>query len=252
MHHCCVNYKLVIVLLPLKTGPFYDVLLLGGSYAGLSAALALGRARCSVLVLDAQRPRNRPTPTTCCCTMARPWPPWPPAPASNVAAYLTVALVAAEATTATQLPTGTFEVATSAPSTFAARRWLATGLRDELPPIPGRAECWGKSVIHCPFCHGYEVADQPAGLLLNGELVGHQATMLRNWTPELTAFTHGPATFGAAVRQQLAAQQVRLEETPVAELLHTHGQLRALRLADGRYLPGPCSASSLSLAPNPF
>ncbi|RZK16606.1 MAG: NAD(P)/FAD-dependent oxidoreductase, partial [Hymenobacter sp.] len=60
--------------------------------------------------------------------------------------------------------------------------------------------CWGKSVIHCPYCHGYEVADQPTGFLLNGDLVGHHATLLRNWTRDLTAFTNGPATFGDAVR----------------------------------------------------
>lgn len=80
--------------------------------------------------------------------------------------------------------------------------WLR-GLRNQLPAIPGLAACRGKSVIHYPFCHGYEVADQPTGFLLNGELVSHQATLLSNWTRELTTFTNGPATFSEAVRQQL-------------------------------------------------
>ncbi|MGI4741006.1 MAG: NAD(P)/FAD-dependent oxidoreductase [Janthinobacterium lividum] len=219
-----------------------EVLIVGGSYAGLSAAMALGRARRSVLVLDAQRPRNRFTPHAHNLLLHD-----GDAPADlaararqQVAAYPTVQLLAAEATTATQLPDGSFAVATAAHGTFTASKLLlATGLRDELLPIPGLAECWGKSVIHCPFCHGYEVADQPTGFLLNGELVGHQATMLRNWTHELTAFTNGPATFNDAVRQQLVAQGVGLEETPIAELLHHAGQLTGLRLADGRHLPLP-------------
>ncbi|RYY21612.1 MAG: NAD(P)/FAD-dependent oxidoreductase, partial [Cytophagaceae bacterium] len=85
----------------------------------------------------------------------------------------------AEAATAAQLPGGAFGVTTTAQEAFrASHLLLATGLRDELPPIPGLAACWGKSVIHCPYCHGYEVADQPTGFLLNGDLVGHHATLL--------------------------------------------------------------------------
>ena len=234
----------------MKTAPVYEVLIIGGSYAGLSAAMALGRARRSVLVLDAQRPRNRTTPhahnlllhdgdaPADLATRAR----------QQVAAYPTITILVAEATAATQLPSGAFEVATSTHGTFTAGRLLlATGLRDELPPIPGLAACWGKSVIHCPFCHGYEVADQPTGCLLNGELVSHQATMLRNWTRELTIFTNGPATFGEAVHQQLAAQGVGLEETPVAEVLHENGQLTGLRLADGRHWPLPVLYASSGL-----
>jgi thioredoxin reductase len=221
--------------------PSFDVLIIGGSYAGLSAAMALGRARRSVLVLDAQRPRNRFTPHAHNLLLHDGAAPAELAARARqqVAAYATVQVLLAEATTATQLPDGAFEVATPQGAFRARRVLLATGLRDELLPIPGLAECWGKSVIHCPFCHGYEVADQPTGFLLNGDLVGHQATMLRNWTRELTAFTNGPATFSDEVRQQLAAQEITLEETPIAELLHTDGQLTSLRLADGRHLPLP-------------
>lgn len=225
----------------MKATPSYEVLIIGGSYAGLSAAMALGRARRSVLVLDAQKPRNRFTPHAHNLLLHD-----GDAPADlaararqQVAAYPTIALLTAEATAATKLPDGSFEVATTQ-GTFGARYLLlATGLRDQLPAIPGLAECWGKSVIHCPFCHGYEVADQPTGFLLNGELVGHQATLLRNWTHNLTAFTNGPATFSEAVRQQLATQGIALEESPITEFLHKDGQLMGLRLADGRHLPLP-------------
>jgi thioredoxin reductase len=219
-----------------------DVLIIGGSYAGLSAALALGRARRSVLVLDGRRPRNRFTPHAHNLLLHD-----GDAPADlaararqQVAAYPTVQLLEAQATAATKLPDGSFEVATEAHGTFAASRLLlATGMRDELPPVPGFAECWGKSVIHCPFCHGYEVTDLPTGIWNNGPEVEHQVKMLLNWSRKLTVFTNGPATFGPEVHALLEANRIGLVQTPVAELLHTAGQLTALRLADGRTWPLP-------------
>lgn len=219
-----------------KESVAYEVIIIGGSYAGLSAAMALGRARRRVLVLDAGRPRNRFTPHAHNLLLHDGASPATLAARARqqVAAYPTTRLLAAEATAAAPQPDGSFRVATTAGDFHAEKLLLATGLRDELPPVPGFAECWGKSVIHCPFCHGYEVADQPTGIWLNSEEVGHLATLLLNWTPRLTVFTNGPAAFGPAVRQQLAAQGVGLEETPVAALLHTGGQLSALRLADGR------------------
>lgn len=218
----------------------FDFLIIGGSYAGLSAALSLGRARHSVLVLDAGQPRNRTTPHAHNLLLHD-----GDAPADlaararqQVAAYPTVQLLEARATTAEKLPNDTFQVTTDAHGTYSAPTLLlATGLRDELPPLPGFAECWGTSIIHCPYCHGYEVADQATGLLLNGELVGHMVAMLLNWTRQLTMFTNGPATFGPDVRAQLAAQSVGVEETPITTLLHTGAQLNGLGLADGRVWP---------------
>ncbi|MDO7884180.1 NAD(P)/FAD-dependent oxidoreductase [Hymenobacter cheonanensis] len=215
----------------------FDVLIIGGSYAGLSAALALGRARRSVLVLDARRPRNRFTPHAHNLLLHD-----GDAPADlaararqQVAAYPTVQLLEAQATAAEKRPDGSFTITTEAHGTFAASRLLlATGLRDELPPVPGFAECWGKSVIHCPFCHGYEVADLPTGIWNNGSEVEHHVKMLRNWSRELTVFTNGPATFGPDVHNLLKTNSIELVETPVAELLHRSGQLTGVRLADGR------------------
>ncbi len=220
----------------------FDVIIIGGSYAGLSAALALGRARRSVLVLDSRRPRNRFTPQAHNLLLHD-----GDAPADlaararqQVAAYPTVQLLEAQATAAEKRPDGTFAIATEAQGTFLARRLLlATGLRDELPPVPGFAECWGKSVIHCPFCHGYEVADQPTGIWNNGDEVKHQVAMLLNWSRALTVFTNGTATFGPEVRELLKARNIEVVETPVVELLHTSGQLTGLRLADGRTQPLP-------------
>ncbi|GAA3945397.1 NAD(P)/FAD-dependent oxidoreductase [Hymenobacter algoricola] len=217
-----------------------EFIIVGGSYAGLSAAMALGRARCRVVVLDAGEPRNRTTPHAHNLLLHD-----GDAPAElaararqQVAAYPTVQLLPARATGAEQLADGTFRVTTAAHGAFAAPTLLlATGMRDELPPLPGFADCWGTSIIHCPYCHGYEVADQPTGLWMNGEMVAHMVAMLLNWTRELTVFTNGPATFGADVRALLARHGVGLEETPVDALLHTGAQLNGLGLADGRARP---------------
>ncbi|AMJ67378.1 NAD(P)/FAD-dependent oxidoreductase [Hymenobacter sp. PAMC 26628] len=220
----------------------YEVLIVGGSYAGLSAAMSLGRARCRVLVIDAGLPRNRFTPHAHNLLLHD-----GDAPADlaaqacrQLAAYPTVQLLTAEATAAEKQPDGTFVVRTAQHGSFQGELLaLATGLRDELPPVPGFAECWGKSIIHCPYCHGYEVADQPTGLWFNGDQVGEVAQLLLNWTRDLTVFTNGPATFGPAVRAQLATWRVPVDETPVAAVVQTEGQLQGLRLADGRLAAAP-------------
>lgn len=218
----------------------FEVLIIGGSYAGLSAAMALGRCRRAVLVLDAAQPRNRFTAHAHNLLLHD-----GDAPADlaararqQLAAYPSITLLAAEATSAEKRADGTFLVSTAGHGNFTAGRLLlATGLRDELPPLSGFAECWGRSIIHCPFCHGYEVADQPTGLWLNGDLVSHMVPMLLNWTRQLTVFTNGPASFGEEIHQQLAAQNVALVETPIIALLHTGSQLDGLGLTDGRAWP---------------
>lgn len=215
----------------------YEVIIVGGSYAGLSAAMALGRARCRVLVIDAGLPRNRFAPQahslllhdgdapTDLTARAR----------RQLAAYPTVQLLAAEASVAEKLPDGTFAVHMAQHGSFLGEALaLATGLRDELPPVPGFAECWGKGSIHCPYCHGYEVANQPTGLWFNGDQVSEVARLLLNWTRDLTVFTNGPATFGPPVRVQLAAWRVPVDETPIATVAQAGGQLQGLRLADDR------------------
>ena len=234
-----------------QTSPtFYEAIIVGGSYAGLSTAMSLGRARRRVLVIDSGLPRNRFTPhahnlllndgaaPAALAAQAR----------QNVAHYPTVARLAAQATSAEKLPDGTFLISTAQHGQFqTGQLLLATGLRDELPTIPGFAECWGKSIIHCPYCHGYEVADQPTGLWINGDQVSHMVTMLRNWTRNLTVFTNGPATFPNEVRQQLADQQVQLVETPISAIVQHDGQLSALQLANGRQLARPVLYAKLPL-----
>lgn len=203
--------------------------------------MVLGRARRRVLVLDAGQPRNRFTPHAHNLLLHDGAAPADLAARARqqVAAYPTVQLLPAEATAARQLADGQFEVETTQGTFQAGRLLLATGMHDELPAVPGFAECWGKSVIHCPFCHGYEVADQPTGIWANGADATHLVPLLLNWTRDLTVFTNGPATLADEVRPLLHAHHIAVHETPVVALQHRGGQLAAVQLADGRTLPLP-------------
>ena len=217
----------------------FDVLLIGGSYAGLAAAMALGRSLRRVLVLDSGQPCNRMTPHAHNFLTQDGRPPAAVAAEARaqVLAYPTVQLVGEAAVAATGAD-GDFLVTTATGRVARGRKLLfATGVRDILPPQPGVAECWGISAIHCPYCHGYEYRGQPTGTLLNGDAALQHAQLLRQWTSQLTIFTNGPATFTPEQRAQLAAAGVGTEETPVQALRHHAGQLTHVALADGRQVP---------------
>ncbi|MDO7845799.1 NAD(P)/FAD-dependent oxidoreductase [Hymenobacter sp. M29] len=218
----------------------FDAIIIGGSYAGLSAALALGRSRRRVLVLDTGRPCNRQTPhshnfltqdgatPTALRAQAR----------AEVQHYPTIELRADEALTATALPGGGFRIETAAGASLTASKLLlATGVIDLLPALPGFAECWGISVLHCPYCHGYEVAEQRLGVIGNGEMGFAFARLIHNWSRQLTLFTDGPATLSPAQLQTLARHGITVVETPLAGIVHTQGQLQAVQLADGSARP---------------
>lgn len=217
----------------------FDVIIIGGSYAGLSAAMCLGRALRRVLVLDTSKPCNRVTPHSHnFLTQDGATPAALAAQARTQAlAYPTVQLLEEAAVAATGRD-GDFTITTETGRVLQARKlFFGTGVRDLLPPRPGFAECWGISLIHCPYCHGYEYHHQPTGMLLNGDMALEHARMLRQWTDQLTIFTDGPATFSPAERAQLASAGIGLEETPVQQLHHHTGELTHVALADRRQVP---------------
>ncbi|MBH8557023.1 NAD(P)/FAD-dependent oxidoreductase [Hymenobacter negativus] len=219
--------------------PDFDAIIIGGSYAGLSAAMALGRSRRRVLLLDTGRPCNRQTPHSHnFLTQDGATPAALHAQAiKQVLNYPSIELRAEEATTATAV-SGGFEIGTAAGNSFAAPKLLlATGVIDLLPALPGFAECWGISVLHCPYCHGYEVADQRLGVVGNGDVGFEFARLIHNWSPQLTLFTDGPSTLSPAQQHVLARHGITVEETPLAGIAHTQGQLQAVQLADGTAYP---------------
>jgi thioredoxin reductase len=216
----------------------YDVIVIGGGAAGLSGALTLARARRSVLVLDAGQPRN--------------------APATGVHGFLSrdglaptelLTLGAEEVTryggtvrrvvarSARRDGPG-FVVGTDNGPEFTARRLLVTtGLVDELPEIAGLRERWGRDVLHCPYCHGWEVRDQPIGVLATGPHAIHQALLLHQWSSDVTLFTHTAPDPTDEQWEQLAALGIAVVDGEVAGLEVTDDQLTGVRLASGQVVP---------------
>lgn len=216
----------------------YDAIVVGGSYAGLSAAMQLARARRRVLVIDAGLPRNRFAAAAHGFFGQDGKPPFAilDEATRQLCAYPTVELVRGEASSARE-DDGGFAVTLSGDrEERAAHLILATGVRDELPPIPGMQERWGVTVLHCPYCHGYEVRDQRLGVLATHPLSVHQATLIPDWGPT-TFFTQGIVEPDDEEAARLAARGVRIERTPVVELLGETPALDAVRLSDGRVVP---------------
>jgi thioredoxin reductase (NADPH) len=212
----------------------YDVVVIGGGAAGLGGALALARARRSVLVVDAGTPRNAPaahvhhflghegTSPAELSAIGR----------SEVESY--GGTVVPGRATAARREDGSFAVDLADGSTVRARRLLvATGLTDELPDIPGVAEAWGSTVLHCPYCHGWEVRDQAIGVLGTGPVAAFQALLWRQWSPDVVFFQHtGPAPTPEQI-EQLTARAVRVVTGEVTGLDLTDGVLSGVRLASG-------------------
>jgi thioredoxin reductase len=215
----------------------YDVVVVGGGAAGLSGALALSRARRSVLVVDAGTPRNAPaghvhnylgregTPPADLLAIGR----------DEVTGYGGV-VVAGEVVTAERLDDG-FRVGLGDGREVRARRLLVTtGLTDELPDLPGLAELWGSDVLHCPYCHGYEVRDRAIGIL-GGPLGVYASLLWRQWSADVTLFRHTGPGLTDDEREQLAARGVTVVE----------GTVTGLRTSDGR-LSGVCLESGEEVA----
>jgi thioredoxin reductase len=216
----------------------HDVIVVGGSFAGLSAAMQLARARRRVLVIDAGRPRNRFAAVAHGFLGQDGKPPREIQQEAlrQLLAYPTVAFVEGEAVSASRTEGG-FAVALADGGEAAATCLiLAIGMADELPPIPGLQERWGATVLHCPYCHGYEVAGRPLGVLANHALSAHQAGMLPDWGPT-TYFTQGEFEPDPTQAAYLLTRGVSIERSPVVELLGTAPALEAVRLVDGRIVP---------------
>src|SRR5690606_37971793 len=142
-----------------------------------------------------------------------------------------------EVTDATRTADG-FCLTTADGGTVAARVLvLATGVVDELPPIPGLAAAWGRSAVHCPYCHGHEHRGRPTALLGRGDTTFHEARLLLGWTDDLTVVTNGPEDLDEAQEAALAEAGVSIIRTPIARLRETDGQVEAVAFEDGTELP---------------
>lgn len=212
----------------------FDAIIIGGSYAGLAAGMALGRALRRVLIVDAGMPCNRQTPHSHNFLTQDGSPPHAIAAQARrqVEQYPTVHFRQGLVTHAARTAEG-FEVRTGNDRSTAKKLVLATGIRDVLPPLPGVAECWGISVLHCPYCHGYEVRQQRTGVWANGERGFDLVRLISNWTADLTLFTNGPMALDAGQASRLRLHGIPVDERPIAELVHTQGRIEHIRFADG-------------------
>src|SRR5690606_5743737 len=175
----------------------FDVIIIGGSYAGLSAAMALGRSLRNVLIIDSGMPCNRQTPHSHNFITQEGENPSVIAEKAKtqVLKYDTVKFESDLAIRGKKTKNG-FTISTQTGKEFIAKKLIfATGVKDIMTDIEGFAECWGISVIHCPYCHGYEVKNEKTGILANGNFAYHYAQLVRNLTKNLTVFTNGKADF---------------------------------------------------------
>ncbi|MEV7185813.1 NAD(P)/FAD-dependent oxidoreductase [Kitasatospora sp. NPDC093102] len=233
----------------------YDVVVVGAGAAGLNAALVLGRARRRVAVVDAGEPRNAPAahmhgylsrdgmPPAALLAVGR----------EEVARY-GVDLIDARVEHVEHVEHGESgesaglarEAGLAAPGfvvhlaggpvLHARRVVIATGLRDGLPELPGLAERWGHDVLHCPYCHAWEVRDRPLGVLGTGPGAVNQALLLRQWSADVVLLAH-TLVLTDAERERLAARDVRVVEGRIVRLVSDDGRLRGVELATGQVVP---------------
>ncbi|ACU60901.1 NAD(P)/FAD-dependent oxidoreductase [Chitinophaga pinensis] len=214
----------------------FDVIIIGGSYAGLAAAMSLGRALRRVLIIDSGKPCNRQTPHSHNFLTRDGSTPAEIAAIGKeqVLKYDTVQFYTGLATRGVKTETG-FEIGTDKGDTFSGTKLIfATGITDEQPAIPGFAECWGISVIHCPYCHGYEVKQEKTGILANGDMAFDFGKLISNWTDELTIFTNGASTLTPEQMEKLAQHNIAVVEKVITKVEHDKGYVRQLVFEDGR------------------
>ncbi|ASW56302.1 NAD(P)/FAD-dependent oxidoreductase [Plantactinospora sp. KBS50] len=230
------------------SGDAYDVVVIGGGPAGLSAALMLGRARRSVLVIDAGHPRNAPAAHLHGFLSRDGVPPGELLAAGRAQATgYGVVVVTGQASSAARDGAG-FAVGLDGGRTVRARRLLvAAGVTDELPDVPGLAARWGRDVVHCPYCHGWEIRDQPIGVLATGPFGVHQALLFRQWTASVTLFLHTAPEPTPEQAEQLAARGIAVVRGKVAGLDVTGDRLTGVRLSGG----GVLAVRALAVAPDP-
>lgn len=219
--------------MPISNNSF-DVIIIGGSYAGLSAAMALGRSMKNVLIIDSGKPCNRMTPHShnfltqdgqtpqAISNLAK----------SQVLEYPTVQFQSDLAVSGQFLDDG-FAITTEGGVTYTSTKLIiATGIKDIMPDIPGFAESWGITLVHCPYCHGYELRGLKTAIFAEAEKALHLAPLIKNLTNDLTVVTSGQYPYSDDQIAQLKAMDVDVVQNPIQSIVHDSGKLQEIQFVD--------------------
>jgi thioredoxin reductase len=212
----------------------FEVIIIGGSFAGLSAAMALGRALRKILVIDSDLSCNKQTPHSHNFITHDGEKPYLIAEKAKeqVLKYDTVKFINGLAVGGKKTENG-FLITTQNNDTFITKKLIfATGVKDIMPQIKGFSECWGISVIHCPYCHGYEVKAEKTGILANGDFAFHYAQLIRNWTKELTVFTNGKSLLTQQQTVKIKKHNIPIIENEIVYLKHENGNVQQVVFKD--------------------
>jgi thioredoxin reductase len=212
-----------------------DVVIIGGSYAGLSAALALGRARRNVVLIDNADPCNKMV------AQAQNFAAMHNANQNRfretalqeIASYRTIQIVQGAVIAARQELDNSFSLATNDAHYSSRKLLFASGVQDVMPDIAGFADCWGHSILHCPYCHGYEVADKTFGIFGNVAFVETACIVLRQWSKNLIAFTNGDTSLSPEAIAAMKNRGITIVNSEITQANHEQGQLKSLSAANG-------------------
>lgn len=217
----------------------FDVIILGGNFAGLSAAMALGRSLRHVLIIDSGLPCNRQTPhshnfltqdgatPSQIAQKAR----------TQVLKYDTVTFIEDLAIKGSAADDGFYILTASNKKFHASNLIFATGIKDIMPNIKGFPACWGISVVHCPYCHGYEIKNKKTGIIADVETVMHMAPLVKNLTHDLSVLTSEKSEFNEEQISKLSKNRIRIIDKEITEIEHRNGYIKNVIFSDSTTEP---------------
>lgn len=230
----------------------FEVIIIGGSYAGLSTAMTLGRSLRETLVIDAGEPCNRQTPYSHnfltqdgstpkeISEIAK----------SQVTKYESIRFYDGLAVSGKRSNKG-FEITTSKGAVFSAKKLVfAAGIKDLMPDIKGFSECWGISVVHCPYCHGYEIRNKKTAIIANGERAFHLASLVNNLTKKIIIITSGTKDFEENHLKKIKQYNIQIIEKEISSMEHQNGQLEKIVFKDGSTEKLECAYVSVPFEQN--
>lgn len=230
----------------------FEVIIIGGSYAGLSAAMALGRSLRKTLVIDSGKPCNRQTPHSHNFLTQDGSTPKEIAEITKnqIKKYNSIKFYDGLAVGGKRSNKG-FEITTLKGDTFTAKKLVfAAGIKDLMPNIKGFSECWGISVVHCPYCHGYEIRNKNTAIIANGERAFHLASLVNNLTKDITILTSGAKEFEDEQLEKFKQHHIEIIEKEISEIEHQNGQLEKIIFKDGSTKTFDCAYASIPFEQN--